>query len=87
MRFPVARLVVISDDEPEAVIEIKFDGEERALVVYVVPCLVSYGFKCRGFEVFLRNVAASSMIKSYAGLEHFLGSGRCLEVRFNVTGR
>ena len=87
VRFPTAALVVISDDEPETVFKVKFDGEERALMVYVVPCLVSNSFVCSGFEEFLGDVAASPLIKGYACFENFLCSGRRREVRFNVTRR
>ena len=68
MRFPTAPLVVILDNEPETVIKIKFDGEERALVVYIISYFVSYGFECSGFEVFLRDVTASPLTKGYAVL-------------------
>ena len=85
MRLPTAPLVVILDDEPETVIKVKFDGEERAFMVYIISCLVSYSFKCSGFEIFLRDVVASPLTKGYAGFENFLGSGCCWEVQFNVT--
>ena len=63
MRFSTAALVVILDNKPETVFKIEFDGEERALVVYIVSCLVSYGFVCSGFEELLRDVAASPSIE------------------------
>ena len=63
MRFPTTALVVILDNKPETVFKIKFDGEERALVVYVVSCLVSYGFVCSSFEELFRDIAVSSSIE------------------------
>ena len=87
MRFPTAALVVILDDKPEAIFKIKFNGEERALVVYVISCLVSYGFVCSGFEELLRDVAVSPSIEGYTSLENFLCSRHCREVQFNVTRR
>ena len=87
MRFPTAGLVVVLDDKPETVFKVKFNGKEQAFVVYVISCLVSYGFVCGGFEEFLRNVSSSSLIKGKTSLEDFLCSGRCREVRFNVTRR
>ena len=64
MRFPTAGLIVILDNKPETIFKIKFNRKERAFVVYVVPCLVSYGFVCGSFEEFLRNVAVSSSVES-----------------------
>ena len=63
MRFPTAALVVILDDKPETVFKIKIDGEERALVIHIISCLISYGFICSGFEELLRDVAASPSIE------------------------
>ena len=87
IRFPTAALVVISDDKPETVFKVEFNGEERALVVYVISCLVSYGFVCSGFQELLRNVAAPPSVEGYAGFENFLCSRHRQEVRFNVTRR
>ena len=63
MGFPTTALVVILDNKPEAVFEIKFDREERALVIYVISCLVSYCFVCGGLEELLGDVAASPSIE------------------------
>ena len=87
MRFPTTALVVILDNKPETVFEIKFNGEERALVVYVVPCLVSYSFVYSSFEELLGDVTTSPSIEGYTSLENFLCSRRRREVRFNVTRR
>ena len=87
MRFPTTGLVVILDDKPETVFKIEFNREERALVVYILSCLISYGFVCSGFEEFLGNVTASPSIEGYTSLENFLCSRRRQEVRFNVTRR
>ena len=85
--LPTAFLIVVSDDEPETVFKVEFDGEERAVVIHKVPCFISNCFVYCGFKVFLRDVAASSSVEVYASFEDFLRSGRCREVQFNVTRR
>ena len=78
--FPTTSLVVVLDDKPKTVIEVKFNREKRAFVVYIVPCFVSYCLVCSGFEEFLWDIAAPSSVEGYAGFEDFLGSRRRREV-------
>ena len=63
MRLPTAGLVVILDNIPETVFEVKFDRKEPAFMVYVRPFLVPYSFECCSFEEFLGDVTASSLVE------------------------
>ena len=63
MRLPTAGLVVVLDNKPETVLKIEFDRKERAFVVYVISFLVPYGFERSGFEEFLGDVTASSLLE------------------------
>ena len=61
--FPTAFLVVVFDNEPETVREVKFYRKERALVVHEVSCLISNFFKSCSFEEFLGDVAFSLTVE------------------------
>ena len=63
MGFPATGLIVILDNKPETILKIEFNRKERALVVYVVPCLVPYGFVCGSFKEFLGDVVVASLFE------------------------
>ena len=78
-------MVVVLDDVPKAMGEIKLNRDENSVVEYEVSWVVSVRriFCC--FEIFLGDIAFSSSIKRYSCLEDFFCSGCRREVRFNVT--
>ena len=82
---PAASLVVVLDKIPKTVGEIKLNRDERAVVVYKVPLLVSFRCVCCCLEIFLGDVTFPSSVQGYSCLENVFCSGRHLEVRFNVT--
>ena len=82
---PTACLVVVLDNVPKAMGEIKLNRDERVVVVHKVSLFVSFRHEYCCFEVFLGDVAFPSSVQWYSCLEDFFCSGHHREVRFNVT--
>ena len=78
-------MVVVLDDIPKAMREIKLNRDKRPVVVYKVSWFVSVGrIFCR-FEILLGDVAFSSSVERDSRFEDVFCLGRRREVRFNVT--
>ena len=65
--------------------EIKLNRVERAFVVYKVSLLVSFRRVYCCLEIFLGDVAFSSLVQGHFCLEDIFCPKRHREVRFNVT--
>ena len=85
MGQPATLLVVVFDNIPKAVGEIKLNGGKYPVIIRKVPLFVPFWCVYRCFKVFLGDVTFSSSVKRYPSLEDFFCSGRRREVRFNVT--
>ena len=85
MGFPAAFLVVVLDNVPETVSEIKLNRGKCAVVVYEVSLFVSVRCVCCYLAISFWDVAFSPLIQRYSRLEDFFCSGRHRKVRFNVT--
>ena len=74
MGQPAALLVVVLDNIPEAMCEIKLNRDKQPVVVYEVSLFVSCRCIYRCFEIFLGDVALSSSIKRNPRFEDFFCS-------------
>ena len=62
MGFPATFLVVILDNVPEIMSEVKLNRDKRVVVVYEIPLFVSIGCVCCYLAISLGDVAFSSSI-------------------------
>ena len=62
MGFPTTFLVVILDNVPEIMSEVKLNRDECAVVIHERPLFVSVGCVCRYLAISFGDVAFSSSI-------------------------
>ena len=71
MGFPAAFLVVVLDNVPETVSEIKLNRGERAVVIHEISLFVSVGCVCCYFAISFWDVSFSPSIQRYSRFEDF----------------
>ena len=71
MGFPTTFLVVVLDNIPETMGEIKLNRDKRAIMIHEVSLLVSFRRVCCYFVIFLGDVAFPSSIQRYPRFEDF----------------
>ena len=69
MGFPTALLVVVLDNIPKAMCEIKLNSDKGSFVVYEVTQVVPVRSIFCALEIFLGNVAFSSSVERDSCLE------------------
>ena len=84
MGQPAALLVVVLDNIPKAMGEIKLNGDKCSVIIREVPLFVPLWCVYCCFKVFLGDVTFYSSVKRYSCLKDLFCSGRRREVRFNV---
>ena len=74
MGQPATLLVVVFDNIPETVGEIKLNGGKYPVIIREVPLFVPFWCVYRCFKIFLGDVTFSSSVKRYSCLEDFFCS-------------